>query len=123
MQKQYERRVEKKKEAKMSNLMPTDIMDAVRTVLEGTNYDPMRGRSYMTAYQILEKLPSHTRNQLIKERGTPGQGSGKYYAAASVVSDAAEMLSEVEMAFLDSSSLRIMLKDGTDVVAPGNANV
>ena len=107
----------------MSKLMPTDIKEEVRAVLERTHNDPQRGRSYITAYQILENLPSQIRNQLIEERGTPGQGSGKYYAAASVVSDATEMVPDVEIAFLDSSSLKIMLKDGTDVVKPGNANV
>ncbi|HUT72871.1 MAG TPA: hypothetical protein VMW89_19545 [Desulfatiglandales bacterium] len=107
----------------MPKLMPTDIKEEVKAVLKRTLNDPRYGRSYLTAHQILEKLPSQIRDQLIKERGTPGQGSGKYYAAASVVSDAAEMLPDIEIVFLDSSSLKVMLKDGTDLVAPGNPNV
>ncbi len=104
-------------------LMPTDIKDDVKTVLKGTLKDSQYGRSYLTAHQILEKLPSQIRDQLIKERGMPGQGAGKYYAAANVVSDAAEMLPGIEIVFLDASSLKIMLRDGTDLISPGNPNV
>jgi len=47
--------------------------------------------------------------------------AGTYYAAASVVSDAAEMLPDIEIAFLDTSSLKISIND-TDIT-PGNKNV
>ena len=107
----------------MPKLMPTDIKDEVQSVLKKAKKDSRYGRSYLTAHQLLEKLPSQIRDQLIKERGMPGQGAGKYYAAASVVSDAAEMLPGIEIVFLDSSSLKVMLKDGTDLVAPGNPDI
>lgn len=103
-------------------LMPTDIKDEVRAVLNGIQKDSKYGRSYLTAYQILEKLQK--RDQIIKERGMPGQGGGNYYAAANVVSDAAKMLDpDIDIKFLDTSSLKIMLKDGTNIVTPGNPNV
>lgn len=102
-------------------LMPTDIKDDVKVVLKGIQKDSQYGRSYLTAHQILEKLQK--RDQIIKERGMPGQGAGKYYAAANVVSDAAEMLPGIEIVFLDASSLRIMLRDGTDLVTPGNPEI
>lgn len=107
----------------MSNLMPTGVKDKVQAVLNSLKKDPTYGRSYLTAHQILEELPSQIRDQLIKERGMPGQKSGTYYSAASVVSDAAEMLPDIEIAFLDSSSLKVMLNDGTDLVVPGNPNI
>lgn len=117
----------KEGEDKMSKLMPTDVKDEVRRVLEEMHVDSSErrlGRSYITAYQILERLKPAIRDQLIKERGTPGSGAGKYYAAASVVSDAAEMMKpDVEITFLDASSLNIMLQDGTRLVTPGNPNV
>ncbi|MFC1793045.1 hypothetical protein ACFL3Q_05610 [Planctomycetota bacterium] len=105
----------------MSNLMPSDIKDEVEHVLENmTIYT--RGRSFLTAYQILERLTSTTRDRLIAERGTPGLGAGQYYAAASVVSDAAEMVSGIEIAFLETSSLSVRLANGNDIT-PGNENV
>ena len=108
----------------MSKLKPKDIRDEVRNVLEGTHIDTGgRGRSFLTAYQILERLPPAMRAQLIRERGTPGSGAGTYYAAASVVSDAAEMLKPyIEIRFLDTSLLKIMLENGTEI-EPGNPNV
>lgn len=107
----------------MPNTMPTDIRVEIEDVLKTVRNDPRRGRSYLTAHQILDKLPSALRDKIIQERGNPGQGSGKYYAAASVVSDAAEMLSGIEIVFLDSSSLKVMLKDGTGFVAPGSPDI
>jgi uncharacterized membrane protein YgcG len=103
----------------MPKLMPSDIKDEVKDVLENMR---SRGHSYLTAYQILERLPDTTRDRLIAERGVPGLKSGNYYAAANVVSDAAEMISNIEISFLETSSLSITLKDGTDIT-PGNANV
>lgn len=105
----------------MSNLMPSDIKDEVERVLENMPIHS-RDRSFLTAYQILDRLSATTRDQLIAERGTPGLGSGNYYAAASVVSDAAEMVSEIEIALLETSSLSVRLANGKDI-APGNKNV
>ncbi len=107
----------------MPKIMPTDINDEVKAILKSTQKDSHYGHSYLTAYQILEKLPSQIRDQLIKERGMPGQGSVNNFTAASVVSDAAEMLPGIEIVFLDSSFLKIMLRDGTNLVVPGNANI
>ena len=105
----------------MPNLMPTDIRPQVEAVLRNAQVNT-GGRSYLTAYQILEQLPQQIKDRLIAERGSPGLGSGTYYAAANVVSDAAEMISGIEIAFLDTSSLKIILKNVTDIT-PGNRNV
>ena len=105
----------------MPKLMPSDIKEEVKAVLKNMPIHSS-GRSYLTAYQILERLSSTTRDRLMNERGTPGLGSGQYYAAASPVSDAAEMISDIDIAFLETSSLSITLKDGKDIV-PGNKDV
>jgi hypothetical protein len=77
-------------------LMPTNIVSDVEAVL-------LRNRpNYMTAYQILEDLPTPVRDQLILERGLPGQGSGNNYASATVVSDAAQMLPGIQIEFLQT---------------------
>jgi hypothetical protein len=105
----------------MPNLMPRDITAEVESVLRNTQIGG-RGRSYLTAYQILEQLSQQIRDRLIAERGTPGLGSGNYYAAANVVSDAAEMISGIQIEFLDATSIKIILNNGTDIT-PGNQNV
>ena len=89
----------------MTRLMPTDIQEHVRNVLSNVHVDnnTQRGRSFITAYQILELLRADIRDQLIDERGRPGEGSGNHYAAANVVADAAGMLPDIEIAFIDTS--------------------
>jgi hypothetical protein len=81
------------------NVMPKDIVDDVKTVL-------LRCPVFISAYQILEELPSALRDRLIAERGWPGEGSGNYYAAASVVSDAAETIKGVEIVFARTKNLK-----------------
>jgi hypothetical protein len=104
-----------KEKSRMSNLMPSDIREEVDAVLRGVQINAGdRGRSYLTAYQILERLPDTTKGRLIDERGRPGSGSGHHYAAASVVSDAAEMISDIEIAFLEASLLNISV-NGTSI--------
>jgi hypothetical protein len=71
---------------------PTDIKNDVENVLRNA-------RVFMSAYQILEELPTDLRDLLIKERGMPGQGSGHHFASASVVADAAEMLEGREIIY------------------------
>lgn len=105
----------------MSNIMPSDITSDVATILQTAQVNT-GGRSYLTAYQILELLPQPIKDQIIAERGTPGLKSGNHYAAANVVSDAAEMLHGIDIAFLDTSSLKIILNNGHDIT-PGNKNV
>jgi hypothetical protein len=91
-------------------------------VLSGVKIDPKgRGRAYLTAYQILEQLPQQIKDQLINERSTPGMGAGKHYSAASVVSDAAEKVTGIEIVFLETSSIKIMLNESE--IAPGNKYV
>jgi hypothetical protein len=103
--------------------MPSNIRTEVEAVLRSVQVNAGdRGRSYLTAYQILEQLPQPIRDRILAERGTPGLGSGNYYAAANVVSDAAEMISGIQIVFLETSSIKIILNNGTDIT-PGNKNV
>ena len=106
----------------MTDLMPNDIISEVETVLTGVQVMPNgRGRAYLTAYQILDQLPQQIKNRLIAERGAPGMGAGNNYAAASVVSDAAEKIHGIEIVFLETSAIRIIL-NGIDIT-PGNKYV
>ena len=66
-------------------LSPSDIRPAVEEVLRST------GNS-LASYQILDHLPEALRDQIIAERGMPGAGQGNRYTAASLVTDAVELL-------------------------------
>ena len=68
-------------------LLPTNIVDEVEQILTASP-------NYLSAYQILEQLPTPLRNQIIQERGLPGLENGNSYTAASAVTDAAEMLQD-----------------------------
>ena len=102
-------------------LMPKDIVDAVREVLINANRGKGTDPSFLTAYQILNRLSEPTRRQLMQERTGAGKGTGVYYGAASVVSDAAEMLAKQRLAqisYFDCGGIEIRLAD-QDIV-PGN---
>lgn len=73
-------------------LTPTKILDDVRMVLKAAATGKGTDRVFLSAYQILDRLPPAIRQRLLTERAGAGRGTGKYYGAASVVSDAAEML-------------------------------
>ena len=93
----------------MDKLMPTEIRTEVERVLRNVHKNSGSNKSYLTAYQILGLLPDGMRDDLIRELGRPGEGSGKYYAAASAVSQAARNLPGIEIEFIDTSSLFINL--------------
>jgi hypothetical protein len=96
----------------MTNLMPssTIVTEAVRKAL----LDAATGKGsvpcFLTAYQILSRLPEGLRAQLIAERGRGGKGAAVYYAAPSVVSDAAERLPGIEVQYLDTGGLKLIIE-------------
>lgn len=104
----------------MPNLMPTDIKDDVeRVLLESARGDGDRP-NFLTAYQILDRLPEIMRTRLIEERTLGGRGSGVSYAAPGVVSDAAKMLPDILVDYIDNRGIQIevagqMLTPGHEV--------
>ena len=105
----------------MANLMPSDIVDEVRQVLSRAIDANRYGRSYLTAYQILDRLPAPIRNRLIAERTAGGRGAGVSYAAPSVVSDAAETLPDIEIMAVESGGITIQVAG--QGIAPGASAV
>ena len=100
----------------MSNLMPKDIVDDVRRVL----LDARRGKgarpNFLTALQILDRLPKEIRSRLISERSGGGEGAGKPFAAPSLVSHAARLIPGVEVEYMDSVGLSV--KVAGEPIAP-----
>ena len=102
----------------MPNLMPSDITHEVTAVLQNAARGDGNVPNFLTAYQILDRLPDRIRTRLIAERTLGGRGSGVSYAAPSVVSAAAEMLQpNVEIRYLDNRG--ITLQVASTQITPG----
>ena len=80
-------------------------------VLEDAHQGKGSSPCFLTAYQILDRLPSHLKNDLISERGLGGKGTGVQYSAASLVSDAAEMVDGIEIDYLDTDGLYLTINN------------
>ena len=91
----------------MDNLMPSDITSEVETVLRDAARADGDQPYFLTAYQILDRLPNDLRARLIQERTIGGHGAGVKYAAPSVVSEAAQMLPDIEIDFIDNVGMQI----------------
>ena len=92
----------------MPSLMPSEIVDDVRQVLLAAH----RGRgcsSFLTAYQILDRLPPAIRARLISERTVGGEGAGTEYGAPSVVARAAMSIPGVQIEYMDSVGIAIQV--------------
>lgn len=101
----------------MANLKPSDVLEEVRSVLADASQGKGTAPSFLTAYQILDRLPDSIRSRLIAERSVGGQSAGSSYCAPSVVADAAEMIPEVEIAYMDT--MGVTLKVAGHVLTPG----
>jgi hypothetical protein len=103
----------------MEPLMPHDIAGDVQQVLAAARVGKNGDRpNFLTAYQILDRIPAAVRDRLIAERTLGGRGSGVAYAAPSVVSDAAERLPGIVIEYMDSVGLSVSVT-GQQVV-PSN---
>jgi hypothetical protein len=97
-------------------LMPADIASNVQRVLQKARKGKGTERPFLTAYQILNRLPKALRLQIITERKRPGKGAQVHFAAASLVSKAAAGLPGVEITYLDTRGLGFHV-DGALVAA------
>ncbi|SRR5579884_1404761 len=102
----------------MPDLMPSDIADEVRAVLLAANRGKGARPNFLTAFQILDRLPEATRARLIGERTEGGAGAGITFAAPSVVSRAARLIPGVVVEYMDSVGISVQVA-GRSVV-PSN---
>lgn len=68
---------------------------------------------YLTAYQILERVPDGIRNTLIDELGKPGRHAGKHRTAVGPIKDAARRIAEVD--YLDARGLSFEYGEGEEL--------
>jgi hypothetical protein len=74
--------------------------------------------SYMTAYQIFQKLPKKLREELEKIYGKKqGAGAGQHFTSANRVAKVTATIPRIQVAWLDTRFLHFMQKEGRDVRA------
>lgn len=99
-------------------VFPRDILQDVDQVLSGAARGKGPRPRFMTAYQILDRLDSPLRRQLVQQYGPPGLGARNYYGAATAVAKAATMLSQrgrVRVEYIDTTGLETKTRRGTMV--------
>lgn len=100
----------------MSQVMPSEIVDEVRSILAAARRGKGSRPNFLTAYQILNRLDEPTRARLIAERSAGGSGAGTFFAAPSVVSKAARLIPGIEIEYLDAGGLSATV--GAEQVVP-----
>ena len=101
-------------------ITPTNILPDVLTVLQDAK-DGDGNPMFITSYQVLERLPKPSRDQILAERPRPGAGTGAYFSADTVTAQALDMhvkRSAAEKEWLDSREFTISV--GGKEVQPGN---
>lgn len=98
----------------MQNLMPSDIVDEVQHVLVSAHCGKGNSPYYLTAFQILERLPPGIRDRLIAERTRGGANAGTIFAAPSVVSKAARLILGVQIEYMDCVGISVLIA-GQDI--------
>jgi hypothetical protein len=89
-------------------LKPSDIVEEVRQVLLSAHQGKGTALTFLTAYQILDRLPEDIRARLIGERTEGGADAGTTFAAPSVVSRAARMAG-AQVEYMDSIGVSIQV--------------
>lgn len=98
----------------MAKTKQEEIIQEVREILKraAVAYPTSGGtedrRSYLTVYQILDRLT--VRDKLISEYGEPGRDGGNPYTAANFVSQAAAKVPGVDTKLLDTGGLILTVK-------------
>jgi hypothetical protein len=96
-------------------VMPRHILIEVEDVLARASYGKGRIPTFMTAYQILERLDPPLRSRLIQQYGPAGLGAGKYFGAASCVASAGQMLKRrniARIAYMDTMGIETTGRGG-----------
>jgi hypothetical protein len=90
----------------------SQLAPAILDVLAHTDTGKGRDPHYLTAYQILRRLPDTLRAELIAAYGEPGKGNGRHFTAVSRVAQVARSVAEYE--YLDAQGLTFEFGEGED---------
>lgn len=104
----------------MSHDVDSDqLRDAIIKVLLKAKRGRNGGKvSYMTAYQIFQKLPKKLREKLEHIYGKKlGAGAGQHFTSANRVAKTTATIPKIQAVWLDTRLLHFMQKEGRDVRA------
>jgi len=99
------------------------LREAIHKVLEGAAKGRGHGTAiryphYLTAYQILRRLPPAHHQALINEYGEPGKKAGRHFTAVSRVAQIARTIADYD--HLDASDLEFKFDEGEELVTGGS---
>jgi len=98
--------------------MADQLVQEVRRVLLNATDGKGTAPGFLTAFQILDRLPQELRDGLIRQRGGVGAGSGASYSPTKDIANAIKALgNEVEPLYMDARG--ITFKVGDETVSPG----
>jgi hypothetical protein len=103
------------------NIDSTELENAIAKVLKEASKDPGGAPSYLTAYQILRRLPGELRNALVATYAPAGKGADSNYSAATRVGHAAGKIAEI--VHLDSRDLNFDVGSEVQLVEGGSPKV
>lgn len=83
-----------------------DLIDDIRVVLREAAKGKGPEPHFVTAYQILDRLPVQRRDELVATYGGFGRGAGTNFGAASALADALKNMGDVETSYLDTRGSR-----------------
>ena len=90
-----------------------DVVRVLREAAVGRGNEP----GFLTAYQILKRLPEKLQSELQAAYGLSGKEAGVNFGGASRVAQVADEAAIVEKRYLDTRGLQFDAGQGTDVEA------
>jgi hypothetical protein len=96
-----------------ANELEGAILDVLRRAATGKGHTP----GYLTAYQILTRLPDAVQARLRAEYGNSGKGGGQPFGPASRVAQVAAELTGVVHHYLDTGGLQFDVGQANEVEA------
>jgi hypothetical protein len=102
----------------------TSLSIAITDVLRKADHGRLsNGRSgpnphFLTAYQILRRLPDDVRQALIEQYGEPGRGSGRHFTSVSRIAQVARDIADYD--YMDAKELAFEYDDDEALVDGGN---
>lgn len=97
-----------------------DIRDDIISVLLNASCGKGGDVGFLTAYQILDRLPPDKRQQLYDAYGGTGSEADHYFSSGTRVAQVASDIEKIEIQYLDTRGLHFQIKgnpNGPDVRA------
>ena len=104
----------------MARVESPEIANQIISVLAQASTGKGTEHGFLTAYQILNRMPEDIQQILRQQYGNSGKHGGQPFGAASRISQVADELQEVEKRYLDTGGLQFDVGQPDDVEAGYN---